>query len=161
MIPDPPDGAAVVFNPPPGWSTPMGFDPRRGHLADPTWPSPPEGWAFWVADSSAGPERAALPSVALPPTKEQAGKERRRLVIILGVVGLIMGGAIFLAVNTPEPVPDVGSCWSGNGDWLNEVPCGPEADYVAVKQATTPQGCRFSSGGYLEFGDAFLCLEPY
>ena len=160
MIPAPPERPAVVFNPPPGWSAPAAFDPRRGHLVDPSWPAAPQGWAFWVADPSAGPERATLPSVALPRAPGEGRRERRRLVVILGVVAVVVvGGGVWAAV-APEPVPAVGTCWSGSGEWVNEVPCGSaEAEFAAVLRTTSPEACPASSDSYLEFGDAILCLE--
>lgn len=71
-VPTAPDVDAV-FVPPPGWSVPAGFDPRRGHLPDPAWPAAPEGWEFWAAPpvpgrvagfvASVGPERLVLGGV--------------------------------------------------------------------------------------------------
>jgi hypothetical protein len=39
------------FNTPPRW--PLGFDPRRGHVADPSWPSPLAEWRWWVPSPTA------------------------------------------------------------------------------------------------------------
>jgi hypothetical protein len=41
-------GPTISFNAPPNWPVPPGFDPRRGHLYDPTWPPAPIDWEFWV-----------------------------------------------------------------------------------------------------------------
>ncbi|SKC81582.1 excalibur calcium-binding domain-containing protein [Krasilnikoviella flava] len=48
---------AVRFNPPPGWQVPPGFRPDAGWVPDPAWPPAPQGWDYWVDDTTA-PRRA-------------------------------------------------------------------------------------------------------
>lgn len=44
-------GAAMRFNPPPGWPVPPGWTPSAKSQPDPSWPPPPPGWQFWVQAS--------------------------------------------------------------------------------------------------------------
>ncbi|MCV2393122.1 hypothetical protein OEB99_02260 [Actinotalea sp. M2MS4P-6] len=164
MIPAPPEGASVLFNPPPGWAAPAGFDPRRGHLVDPAWPSAPEGWAFWLPDASAGREHAALPSTTLRPTQAEARsvRLRNRLIVVGAVVVVVgIGLAAWAGLASSSNQPGAGSCWGGSSEWLHEVPCSSaEADYVAVGRTASPDECPYTSDTYLDLGDAILCLEP-
>lgn len=162
MIPAPPAGTPVRFNPPPDWPVPAGFDPRRGHLADPTWPPPPEGWQFWVRDTAAGRERASLPATALPAPPGQARAERRRVIVVVAVVAAVIGLFWWWGAGRGDSM--VGTCWAaqGDGDVLREVSCGPlRADYVVVEVTQTPDDCPIQAGSYLEKGGDVLCLEPY
>lgn len=166
MIPAPPPGVATRFSPPPTWAVPTGFDPRRGHLPDPTWPAAPEGWTFWVPDAEAGRERAQVPTASLPVPTGLVRGERRRLGITLGALAVLVVGVIWLASATGDDdgreAPGVGSCWAErSGGWLSEVPCGPgRADYVVVEVAATPEQCGLSTDGYVEIEGDILCLEP-
>lgn len=154
-----PAPAGARFNPPPSWPVPTGFDPRRGHLADPTWPAPPEGWSFWVADPTVGREGATLPSTRLPRGKLEAG-ERRRLALVLA--GLLVVGVplVWWAVTSEEPVAEgVGSCWTGD-EWAEPVSCdSSEAVYTVEEEVTSPEQCSQSSPGYFEEGGTVLCLR--
>lgn len=38
------------FNPPPGWPVPPDFRPPDGWVADPSWPTPPDGWQWWLPE---------------------------------------------------------------------------------------------------------------
>lgn len=158
MIPEPTPGA-VLFNPPPGWAVPNGFDPRRGHLVDPAWPSPPNGWSFWVPDPAGGRERASLPTAVLPQAPEERRRANRRLAIALGGTGVVLAAVLWWAV-TDSQGPGVGSCWTTAGDdWLEEVSCdGAAVDFVVVERTTSPDACPASAWDYLELGSDVLCL---
>ena len=56
------------FNPPPNWPVPPGWSPGPGRKIDPSWPAPPVGWQFWIADDmpSAGSAPAPPAGVMLP-----------------------------------------------------------------------------------------------
>ncbi len=161
MIPAPPAGA-VRFNAPPTWTVPQGFDPRRGHLSDPAWPAPPEGWSFWITDPAAA-VASGVPTTTLPRGRLEAG-ERRRLVITLGGIALVIVLLVWAAVSSggseEEATPGVGSCWTG-GEWVDMVPCSSaDAEYVVESKVGSPEQCPMSSPGYLEEGDDILCLAP-
>jgi hypothetical protein len=40
--------AGTMFNPPPGWPVPLGFQPSRDWTPNPSWPAAPAGWQFWI-----------------------------------------------------------------------------------------------------------------
>jgi hypothetical protein len=95
-IPDAP-GPDYAFTPPPNWPAPPGFDPRRGHIVDPTWPEPPPDWQFWT--------KAAVP-VAV-----RAGVSRGTWVrIAIGVVILIFVVSRFVSGGS-DAGTHTGSCW--------------------------------------------------
>lgn len=159
MIPAAPD-VGVRFNPPPAWTVPAGFDPRRGHLTDPAWPTAPEGWSFWVADPVLGRERATLPSATLPRGKLESGERRRVLIALaclVGVGGLVVWGS---SISDDEVTTGVGSCWTGGGEWLKPVSCdSSDAAYVVEERVSTPDACPASTPVYLEDRDDILCLR--
>lgn len=157
----PPPG--VRFNPPPGWAVPAGFDPRRGHLPDPAWPTAPADWQFWVVDPAVGRERAQVPVTALPPTADQRRKERVRLALIL--VGVLFAGfLVFLLGRNDDGGGGVGSCWTDApaGERVVEVSCGSSRAVWEVTQVVTdPVQCPASAAAYIEGdGDTFLCVRP-
>lgn len=162
MIPAAPPGA-VRFNPPPTWTAPSGFDPRRGHLSDPTWPAPPEGWPFWVMDPAAAVVgQPGGPTTTLPRGRLEGG-EKRRLFITLGVIALVVVALVWAGAsgnNDEEAAPGVGSCWTG-GQQAYLVPCSSaRAEYIVGSVVTNADQCPVTSPGYLEEGDAVLCLRP-
>src|ERR1700722_5889814 len=64
-----PEGAAWVFNAPPGWPpAPPGWQPAPGWQPDASWPPAPAGWEFWLPAPPAGPQ-------AGPPSGPQSGPE--------------------------------------------------------------------------------------
>lgn len=162
MIPAAPEGA-VRFNPPPTWSAPRGFDPRRGHLSDPTWPAPPEGWPLWVADSSAvlvGPDG---PTTTLPRGTLEAG-ERKRMLLVGGgfalAVGLLIWFGLSGGLDDSAQQPGVGTCWT-SGEWVDVVPCSSDrAAYVVHSVVSTVGECPPGASSYVENGDDVLCLRP-
>lgn len=162
MIPAAPD-AGVRFNPPPGWAVPAGFDPRRGHLADPAWPSAPEAWPFWVADASLGREsvtQGTLPSATLPRGRFEP-RERRRLMIVLACVLAFIGVMVWTGVASGDHdvSTGLGSCWSG-GARVHAVSCdSSDAAYVVREIVDSPDQCPASSPGYIEYGGDVLCLH--
>ena len=62
------------FNAPPGWPQPEAdWSPPPGWQPDPSWPAAPEGWSFWVDDTTAigqnaqaGPARFRTPGANGP-----------------------------------------------------------------------------------------------
>lgn len=146
MIPPAPEGS-VRFNPPPEWAVPEGFDPRQGHLADPTWPTPSSDWPFWLPDTTAAPHRGLRRS------------EMVRLVATLGVVVL----AVVLMVTQIEgdPPTGVGSCWTGaEGGSMEPVHCrSSRATHTVESRVSNPSLCPATSGGYFEDGDGYLCVR--
>lgn len=160
-MPAAPD-AGVRFNPPPGWTVPAGFDPRRGHLADPAWPAAPEGWAFWVPDAAAGREsvtQGTLPSATVPRGRFEPG-ERRKVMIGLACLGVVAAFIIWgIAGGGDDVSTGIGSCWSG-GDRLTAVSCdSSEATYVVREIVDTPDQCPMSSPGYIEYSGDILCMH--
>ena len=80
VIPQAP-GPDFVFTPPPSWGAPTGFDPRKGHVVDPAWPPPPDGWQFWT-----------LPVVS-PATRLGNGQNKiGKLRIVFGVTRCALPG---------------------------------------------------------------------
>lgn len=159
MIPaEPTEG--VRFNPPPAWTVPAGFDPRRGHLADPAWPTPPDGWAFWVTDPAATVGQSGVPTTTVPRGHLEAG-ERRRLVLTLCGVALFIGLIVWASMSggKDEELTGVGSCWAGD-ERVYPMSCdSANADYIVETEVTTPEQCPMSSSGYVEEGDNVLCLK--
>jgi hypothetical protein len=159
VIPVGPD-AAVRFNPPPGWVVPAGFDPRRGHLADPAWPSAPEGWAFWVPDATLGREsvQGSLPSATLPRGKVEP-RERRRVVIALACVAVVaILGFWGASAGDDDVSTGAGSCWTdAGGDQVEAVSCdSSRAAYVVDEVVGTPGQC---SASYIEYEGSILCMH--
>lgn len=161
MIPAPPAGA-VRFNPPPGWDVPVGFDPRRGHLPDPTWAPPPPDWEFWVPDSGAGRYPVTLPSATLPPGPAPSRERWRTVFIVLGVLAVAVGLALWASAAGGSSGAAVGSCWTGvEGGQMEEVPCGSSrATHQVEDRVSDVVECPLTSDGYFEDGNAFLCVKP-
>lgn len=72
------------FNPPPNWPVPSGWSPGAGRQIDPSWPAPPVGWQFWIAEQDspdvAAPtsERIDPPPESSPPPTSSVGVRPRR-----------------------------------------------------------------------------------
>ena len=160
MIPTPPAGA-VRFNPPPGWDVPLGFDPRRGHRPDPTWPRAPEDWDYWVPDSGAGRYPVALPSATLPPGPAPSRERWRMIAIALGVLAVVVGLVLWSSASRDSSGTAVGSCWTGvEGGQMEEVSCGSSrATHQVEDRVTDIAECPVTSTGYFEDGRAFLCVK--
>lgn len=139
-------GADTVFNAPPGWLTPAGFDPRRGHLPDPTWPAAPAGWQFWVARPQ---PRGLVPALKRGWWGPAVGGA---VVVLLVLVALLHGPS--------SPTDGVGSCWTeGSGGRLTSVDCSSSrAMYRVSSVVARPELCSKPSPGYLEGATGFECL---
>ena len=78
---------ALRFNAPPGWPVAPGdWRPEPGWAPDPAWPSAPEGWTFWVEDTTTAPSSGA--------TRPRRGRRAALLTaagVALFVVGLLVG----------------------------------------------------------------------
>src|SRR6185503_7990438 len=99
VIPQAP-GPDFVFTPPPSWGAPPGFDPRKGHVVDPAWPPPPDGWQFWT-----------LPVVS-PATRLGNGLNKiGKLRIVFGVLAALFLVSRLTGVFGGGPSTGVGSCW--------------------------------------------------
>jgi hypothetical protein len=140
--------AGSRFVAPPGWEVPAGFDPRLGHLPDPTWPAAPTGWAFWVAPTPPGKTAGFVAKVGAT-----------RLVIggiLAAIAVMLVLGQIF--DDSPE-ADGVGSCWAEGTSSVESVPCGSSAAaYRVTKVASSSDACD-GPEGYLSDGTQFLCLE--
>jgi hypothetical protein len=146
----PATSADLEFNPPPNWPAPAGFDPRRGHTVDPTWPEPPIGWTFWTKSA-----------------KQASGSwitrvGRRRL--LSGTLTTLI--AIFFLIQhfTTASIPSgVGSCWAPVGsstEKFEPVRCGStEAMYKVEKLVSNAADCPDTSEGYFEDNGKFLCAS--
>lgn len=153
MIPAAPshDGT-IAFQPPPGWDVPHGFDPRRGHLADPAWPGAPDGWQFW------GP--AQRPTGFLPWVRRVGWGP-----LLLGSLATLVVVAVATAddsVASQSPADGIGSCWAadaGQTARFHPVDCASEdAQFRVVSEVTSPEECGATSQGYFEVGDRVQCL---
>ncbi|MGW6128929.1 LppU/SCO3897 family protein [Cellulomonas sp. NPDC055163] len=141
-------GTDAAFAPPPGWTVPAGFDPRRGHLPDPAWPAAPEGWEFWTAPRNPG--RAAGFVAGVGPTK----------LILGGVLAVV---AVFLVLgqvfDDDVATDGMGSCWSAGTTDVRAVACGDSAAVYRVTSVVESAVSCTGPAGYLEDGTRFLCLE--
>jgi hypothetical protein len=143
-----------VFQAPPAWPAPAGFDPRHGYVIDPTWPAAPDGWTYWAKPHLELKHRLPRPSIAL---------------IVRISIGL---AALWLLVShlwSPGgPGQDVGSCWaagSSSGKY-KPVSCGnPTAAYRVTAEVASPELCPDASDSYLDSNVngspiRYRCLVP-
>ena len=169
----PPTSGQWLFNVPPNWPSPPGFDPRKGDVADPTWPQVPPGWQFWIPASgapvtpvSSGPAYSATyaptarPGYQLPWLKIVIGGA---LALFFGVrlLGGLFGGSSSGSGN------GVGSCWAlDSGTTYKSVSCSSStAQFQVVSVVADPAQCPASSESYLDtqkVGSAsrYECLVP-
>lgn len=150
MIPPPPTPDAQ-FNPPPNWRVPIGFDPRRGHIPDPAWPSPPTGWPFWVRPTRTMGSRGYLSNLS-------AGKIIGGVILAFFAIGLAVQQ---LDLATTPKGED--SCWARvSGNEYEPVRCSSgDADYVVTDTVSSPTQCPPSVRRYFEDNGEILCLRPY
>jgi hypothetical protein len=139
----------AVFVAPPGWSVPAGFDPRRGHLPDPTWPPAPEGWEFWGAPARPGAGAGFVQSV---------GKGKLVGGGVLAVVAVLLVVAAFSGDDDAAST-GVGSCWTEGQTNVAPVACGSDDAAYRVSRVVDTAGSCSGPAGYLVDGDDFLCLE--
>jgi hypothetical protein len=148
-------GPDFVFTPPPTWGAPAGFDPRRGHVVDPSWPPAPDGWQFWTLP-------IVSPSTRLGNGLNKVGKVR----IVFGVLALLFVGLRLVGGFGGDPPSGVGSCWKvADGSKYTVVDCtDSSARYRVIAEAPDPNQCPASSDSYLdskEDGAArYKCLVP-
>jgi hypothetical protein len=154
VIPQAP-GPDFVFTPPPSWGAPTGFDPRKGHVVDPAWPPPPDGWQFWT-----------LPVVS-PATRLGNGLNKvGKLRIVFGVLAALFLVSRLTGLFGGGPSTGVGSCWEeSNGTKSAVVDCSDSAArYKVIAEEPDPSQCPANSDSYLdskEDGDArYKCLVP-
>lgn len=140
-------GQDSVFNPPPGWAAPAGFDPRRGHLADPTWPPAPAGWQLWVARPKPRGLLAALRRGWWGPLVGGLA------VAVLVVLATVSG-------SSSSPRDGVGSCWAetSNGRFTSVDCSSSSATYRVSAVMISPTGCGPTSPGYFENTNGVECL---
>ena len=154
MTPIPPaPGPEYVFQPPPTWPAPEGFDPRHGYVIDPTWPSAPPGWTYWTKPHLELKDRLPRVSVGL---------------VVRISIGLV---ALWLLVShlwSPGgPGQDVGSCWASavNGTY-KPVDCSDStATYRVDSEVPAPENCPDVSDSYLDSNHngspiRYKCLVP-
>jgi hypothetical protein len=148
MIPAAPaEGRDIVFNPPPGWATPPGFDPRRGHLVDPAWPAAPADWQFWATRPKPRGLVAALKRGWWGPAL--GGLAVIALVLVLG------------STSPSSPADGVGSCWaqSSGSSRFTSVDCSSDsARYRVSAVVSNPDACGSDTVGYFEDTDSVECL---
>lgn len=142
-----------VFQIPPNWPAPEGFDPRHGYVIDPTWADAPAGWTYWAKPRLGLKHRLPRPSVGVAV----------RIVIGLAAIGLLVsrfssGGG---------PGEGVGSCWaSGDGDKFKAVSCtDSRALYRVPSEVADPNLCPDGSNSYLDTkktnsATRYKCLVP-
>jgi hypothetical protein len=140
-------GQDTVFNPPPGWAVPAGFDPRRGHLADPAWPPAPVGWQLWVTRPKPRGLLAALKRGWWGPLAGSLA------VVVLVVLATVVG-------SSSSPSDGVGSCWAkGSNGRLTSVDCSStSAAYRVSAVVGSPAACGSASPGYFEDANGVECL---
>lgn len=136
----------TVFNAPPGWQTPAGFDPRRGHPVDPTWPAAPAGWQFWVPRPGSRGPVAALKRGWWGP--------------VLGGVVVLVLVAIATFSGPSSPTDGIGSCWArGSNDQFASVDCSSSrATYRVSAVVAQARSCPSTSPGYFESTSGIECL---
>jgi hypothetical protein len=151
----PAPGPEYVFTPPPSWTAPQGFDPRRGHVVDPSWPPAPDGWQFWT--------RPILPSATrFADGLNKVGKAR----ILFGAVALILVVVRLGGFFGGGPATGVGSCWEGaNGSKSKPVDCSDSsAQYRVIAQTSDLDQCPAAADSYLDTekdgASRYKCLEP-
>jgi RsiW-degrading membrane proteinase PrsW (M82 family) len=72
-----PEGAAWLFNAPPGWPpAPSGWQPPPGWQPDPSWPPAPAGWEFWLPAPKTGQGEEAAGQQAEQPGPPQSGPQQ-------------------------------------------------------------------------------------
>jgi hypothetical protein len=148
-------GPEFVFAAPPGWSAPQGFDPRRGHVVDPSWPAAPDGWQFWTLPVVHG-------SARLGNGLNKIGKVR----ILFGAIALIVVLSRLSGLFGDGPATGVGSCWdAGDGSKSAPVDCSDSAaQYRVIAEVADPNVCPEASDTYLDSKDdgpaRFKCLVP-
>jgi hypothetical protein len=165
------------FAVPPNWPAPPGFDPRKGHVADPTWPSAPPDWQFWVRPGTAArPDQFGMNVLPGSPMNYAATARptaRRGYQVpwlrVLGGVGIaiVVGLRLWGGPAASSGGDGVGSCWAvESGSTYRSVPCSSGlAQYQVVSTVLTPTECPASSGFYLEAHQrgsvsGFECLVP-
>lgn len=142
------------FATPPAWPAPPGFDPRKGHVVDPTWAAAPEGWQFWV--------RPVIPAEAR--RRNWSGVPWWR--VALGAAALLLAVSRFFTGGSSGADTGVGSCWSqDSGSKYVPVSCSDSsATYRVVSQVGSPDSCPQTSDSYLDSavdGDSrYECLVP-
>lgn len=104
------------FNPPPNWPVPPGWSPGAGRQVDPSWPTPPVGWQFWIAEEEsadrAAPtnERIGPPAESTPPSTSVGDTPPRWSPTILAgaAAALVAVAAIatWAIVGRSSPNPD-------------------------------------------------------
>jgi hypothetical protein len=133
-------GPGWSFVSPPGWTSPQGFDPGRGHVVDPTWPDAPEGWQFWT--------KPAVPAAARDNVFARIGWWR----IALGALAIILLVSRFTGTGSSSPATGVGSCWKlANGTSYTPVECADSSATVqVVSQTSDPSTCNSNGPGFLD-----------
>jgi hypothetical protein len=146
-------GPDFVFTPPPSWGAPAGFDPRRGHVVDPTWPPAPDGWQFWTLP-------VVSPSARFGNGLNKVGKLR----IVFGIVAVLLLGSRLTGLFGGGPDTGVGSCWNAaDGSKSEPVDCSDSAArFKVTAEEPDPSQCPAGSTSYLDTrkdGDArYKCL---
>jgi hypothetical protein len=144
-------GPEWAFNPPPDWGAPAGFDPRRGYVADPSWPPAPPGWAFWV--------KPVVPRAAKDNLFKRIGIWR----IVIGVAAVIF---LITRFTSHGAATDTGSCWThASGAAYKPVSCSSSSATLRVTSETAdPSTCPDNGAGYLDSkkdgSTRYRCLEP-
>jgi hypothetical protein len=145
-----------AFNPPPTWRTFPGFDPRLGHVPDPTWPPAPADWVWWVPN----PARAYAYA---PPPRSKYRKPLR--VVLFGLVAMVMiTGFVANLFNgwADRPTTGVGSCWAPDGKGLIAVSCKSDrATYTLVGDVKSPSSCPPETTEVTARNATYVCLTPY
>ena len=104
------------FNPPPNWPVPPeGWAPPPGWLPDPAWGPPPEGWRFWVEESTSGSNGFYYRTGALPQASgkrpDRAHKRRRAFWLVASaiVMALFAGCAINASISSSASESQLGA----------------------------------------------------
>jgi hypothetical protein len=148
-------GPEFVFTPPPSWSAPLGFDPRRGHVVDPAWPPAPDGWQFWT-----------LPIVSKAARFGNGLNRIGKVRIVFGVIALLFVFSRLGGLFGHDPATGVGSCWEvADGSKYAPVDCShSSAQFKVNAEESDPTDCPATSESYLdskEDGAArYKCLVP-
>ena len=115
---------------PPKLARPPGFDPRRGHLVDPSSASSaPPGWQFWV---SVAPQRRPMSLLS-------------KIALAIGILmALGAAGRLIHTVDAATTPSGVGSCWTAKNSTgtITPVRCSDRtAHYTVVSEVASEADC--------------------
>ena len=157
----------MKFNAPPEWpQPPADWTPPPGWSPDPSWPPAPEGWQFWVEDTTTGQEPArpgASTRVRTARLTSSLTRQSRRAATasaglwsratassrrhwIFGGTGLGIGLLAGVLLSAVVPGPQLAEASGSGSSWFGS---GPTAIEAAVENCglTDSAGISVGDGG--------------